>query len=99
MCVTGCPVEVNIPEFIHQLANNNPAEAIKVIKSKSNLPAVCGRVCPQEKQCESKCILGIKQEPVAIGNLERYTADWAAKNIKEGKTRRIQGDLRARIGP
>ena len=85
MCVTGCPVEVNIPEFIHCLANNNQAGAIKIIKEKSNLPAVCGRVCPQEKQCESKCILGIKQEPIAIGNLERYTADWALKNIKEEK--------------
>lgn len=83
MCVTGCPVEVPIPAFIHELANNNPAGAINVIKTKSNLPAVCGRVCPQEKQCESKCILGIKQEPVAIGNLERYAADWAAKNAKE----------------
>ena len=85
MCVTGCPVEVNIPEFIHCLANNNQAGAIRIIKEKSNLPAVCGRVCPQEKQCESKCVLGIKQEPIAIGNLERYTADWALKNIKEEK--------------
>ena len=85
MCVTGCPVEVNIPEFIHCLANNDQLGAIRIIKEKSNLPAVCGRVCPQEKQCESKCVLGIKQEPIAIGNLERYTADWALKNIKEEK--------------
>lgn len=85
MCMTGCPVEVNIPEFIRCLADNDQAGAIKIIKEKSNLPAVCGRVCPQEKQCESKCILGIKQEPIAIGNLERYAADWALKNIKEEK--------------
>lgn len=85
MCMTGCPVEVNVSEFIHCLANNDQAGAIKIIKDKSNLPAVCGRVCPQEKQCESKCILGIKQEPIAIGNLERYAADWASKNIKEEK--------------
>lgn len=86
MCVQGCPVEVDIPKFVQCLANDNPKEAIKIIKTKNNLPAVCGRVCPQEKQCESKCILGIKQEPLAIGNLERYAADWAAKNIKEEKT-------------
>ncbi|MDR2860749.1 MAG: NADPH-dependent glutamate synthase [Elusimicrobiota bacterium] len=82
-CVKGCPVEINIPGFIKPLSEDNPAEAIKVLKEKSSLPAVCGRVCPQERQCEKHCILGVKGEPVAIGNLERYTADWGAKNIKE----------------
>jgi glutamate synthase (NADPH/NADH) small chain len=79
LCVTGCPVEINIPGFIKHIAANDPAGAIKVLKEKNNLPAVCGRVCPQENQCEKHCILGIKQEPVAIGNLERYAADKAAK--------------------
>lgn len=82
LCVTGCPVEINIPGFIKQIAEKNPNQAFKVLKEKNNLPAVCGRVCPQENQCEKHCILGLKQEPVAIGNLERYTADWAANNIK-----------------
>jgi glutamate synthase (NADPH/NADH) small chain len=82
-CVTGCPVEVNIPGFIKPLSQDNPGEAIKILKEKSNLPAVCGRVCPQEKQCEKLCVLGIKGESVAIGNLERYAADWGAANVKE----------------
>jgi glutamate synthase (NADPH/NADH) small chain len=82
-CVKGCPVEVDIPGFIKPLSENNPLEAIKVLKEKSNLPAVCGRVCPQEKQCEQLCILGIKGESVAIGNLERYSADWGNENVKE----------------
>ncbi|MDR2708663.1 MAG: dihydropyrimidine dehydrogenase, partial [Elusimicrobiota bacterium] len=82
-CVKGCPVEVDIPGFIKPLSQDNPKEAIKVLKQKSNLPAVCGRVCPQEKQCEKLCILGIKSQPVAIGNLERYAADWGAANEEE----------------
>ncbi|MFA7074529.1 MAG: NADPH-dependent glutamate synthase, partial [Endomicrobiaceae bacterium] len=86
LCVTGCPVEINIPEFIKHIAANNPAEAIKVLKEKNNLPAVCGRVCPQENQCEKHCVLGLKQEPVAIGNLERYASDWSAKNSYSAET-------------
>jgi glutamate synthase (NADPH/NADH) small chain len=82
-CVAGCPVEVNIPGFIKFLSEDNLAQSIGVLKEKSNLPAVCGRVCPQEKQCEKQCILGIKGESVAIGNLERYVADWGNENIKE----------------
>ncbi|MCL1972196.1 MAG: NADPH-dependent glutamate synthase [Endomicrobia bacterium] len=79
-CVEGCPVEIDIPGFIKELAADNPSAAIKVLKHKNSLPAVCGRVCPQENQCEKYCILGKKGESVAIGNLERYSADWAAKN-------------------
>lgn len=75
-CVKGCPVEVDIPGFIGALKEKGPAAASKVLKDKNNLPAVCGRVCPQESQCEAKCILGKKGEPVAIGRLERYVADW-----------------------
>jgi glutamate synthase (NADPH/NADH) small chain len=82
-CVEGCPVEIDIPKFIKELSNDNPAQAIKILQRKNNLPAVCGRVCPQENQCEKYCILSRKGESVAIGNLERYSADWAAANIKE----------------
>jgi glutamate synthase (NADPH/NADH) small chain len=80
MCVGGCPVEVNIPRFIKHLSEDNPKEAIKVLNLKSNLPAVCGRVCPQENQCEKVCILAKKGESVSIGNLERYAADVTSKD-------------------
>jgi glutamate synthase (NADPH) small chain len=80
MCVTECPVTIGIPEFIMQVKNGEFEEAAKVIAKQSALPAVCGRVCPQESQCEGKCILGIKGEPVAIGKLERFVADWSREN-------------------
>ena len=79
-CVEGCPVNVEIPKFIKAVAEENFAEAIKILKRKNSLPAVCGRVCPQENQCESKCVLGIKGEPVAIGRLERFVADYAREH-------------------
>lgn len=80
-CITGCPVEINIPKFIKNIERNNILKAAKVLKQTSALPAVCGRVCPQEKQCESKCIhLKTKGEPVAIGYLERFAADFERKN-------------------
>ncbi len=75
-CTGGCPVQIDIPAFISQVAEGNFAEAYKIITKSSSLPAVCGRVCPQETQCESKCVRGIKGEPVAIGRLERFIADW-----------------------
>ena len=75
-CTTGCPVQIDIPAFIAQVAEGNFAEAYKIITQSSSLPAVCGRVCPQENQCEGKCVRGIKGEPVAIGRLERFVADW-----------------------
>ena len=75
-CVTGCPVEVPIPEFIKCIREKKYAEGIAVIKSKNALPAVCGRVCPQEEQCQVKCVLGKIGEPVSVGRLERYLADW-----------------------
>lgn len=77
MCRKGCPVEVRIPEFIAEVAKGDLCKAYEILKSTNSLPAVCGRVCPQEKQCEAKCILGAKSEPVAIGRLERYVADKA----------------------
>lgn len=80
MCVTKCPVSISIPQFIQQVKNKDFEEAAKVIAKSSALPAVCGRVCPQESQCESKCVLGIKGEAVAIGKLERFVADWSREN-------------------
>lgn len=79
-CVNGCPVNVEIPAFIHAVAERDFATAIKILKRKNTLPAVCGRVCPQENQCEGKCVLGIKGESVAIGRLERFVADYARKH-------------------
>ena len=79
-CVTGCPVSINIPKFINEVKEGNFAEAYQTISESSSLPAVCGRVCPQESQCEGVCIRGIKGDPVAIGKLERFVADWAREN-------------------
>lgn len=80
-CITGCPIKIDIPKFIKNIERNNILEAAKILRQASAFPAVCGRVCPQEKQCESKCIhLKIKKEPVAIGSLERFVADFERKN-------------------
>ncbi|MEM2104348.1 MAG: NADPH-dependent glutamate synthase [Candidatus Bathyarchaeia archaeon] len=75
-CVTGCPVEIDIPAFIKFIKERNYAEAIKKIKEKNSLPAICGRVCPQEEQCQQQCALGKVGDPVSIGRLERFVADW-----------------------
>ena len=79
-CVTACPVNISIPEFIAAVADGDFAKASAVIARDSSLPAVCGRVCPQETQCEGSCILGVKSEPVAIGKLERFVADWTMQH-------------------
>jgi len=79
-CVTGCPVSIDIPGFISCIKEKKFEDAAKVIAKYSALPAVCGRVCPQETQCEGKCVVGIKSEPVSIGKLERFTADWSSEN-------------------
>ena len=79
-CVVHCPVNIQIPAFIKEVADGNMMEAYKIITESSSLPAVCGRVCPQENQCEGSCVRGIKHEPVAIGRLERFVADWYAEN-------------------
>ena len=75
-CIGGCPVKIHIPDFIAKVAEGEFEEAYQIIQQTSSLPAVCGRVCPQETQCEQKCVRGIKGEPVAIGRLERFVADW-----------------------
>ncbi len=82
-CISGCPVQVRIPEFIALVAEGKFMEAAAKIKETSSLPAVCGRVCPQETQCEQKCVRGIKGEPVAIGRLERFVADYAREHGEE----------------
>lgn len=82
-CMEGCPVQISIPEFIQKIVEKDFEGAYQVINRSSSLPAVCGRVCPQERQCESKCVRGIKGEPVAIGRLERFIADWHNKNVTE----------------
>ena len=85
ICMDGCPVEIDIPAFIKQVQGGNFAEAIRIIRQKQNLPAVCGRVCPYENQCEGICVVGKKNEPVGIGRLERFLADWERKELKKGK--------------
>ena len=82
-CVAGCPVKIHIPEFIAKVAEGDFEAAYQIISKDSALPAVCGRVCPQESQCEAKCVRGIKNEPVGIGRLERFVADWHNANSTE----------------
>ncbi|MDD3107719.1 MAG: NADPH-dependent glutamate synthase [Alistipes sp.] len=92
-CVEHCPVSLQIPQFIEQVSQGNFAEAARVIAQDSSLPSVCGRVCPQESQCEGSCILGIKGEPVSIGKLERFVGDW---NIANGEHPVAQASAQAK---
>ena len=98
-CMTGCPVSINIPGFIKEVQDGNITEAYKIISESSALPAVCGRVCPQESQCEGKCVRGVKGEAVSIGKLERFVADWARENgISPEKPESTNGKKVAVIG-
>ena len=99
MCVEGCPVRINIPAFIHAVSERDFATAYEVLTQSSALPAVCGRVCPQETQCEFKCVRGIKGDAVAIGKLERFVADWAkTQGIKPHTDNEPNGHKIAIIG-
>ena len=98
-CIKGCPVSINIPGFIEKVKEGDVEAAYQVISESSALPAVCGRVCPQESQCEGKCIRGIKGEPISIGKLERFVADWATeKGIKPQGAKEKNGKKVAVIG-
>ncbi len=98
-CVSGCPVNIDIPGFIQKIVDEDPESAFQVINKYSALPAVCGRVCPQETQCEERCIRGIKGDPVSIGKLERFAADWAREhNITPEKPKNQNGKKVAVIG-
>lgn len=98
-CIQGCPVSIDIPAFIKEVKEGNIKEAYQIISHSSALPAVCGRVCPQESQCEGKCIRGIKGEPVSIGKLERFVADWAREQgIKPETEAKKNGHKVAVIG-
>jgi glutamate synthase (NADPH/NADH) small chain len=83
LCVTGCPVSVQIPDFILAVREGNLAKAADTLKRDNSLPAICGRVCPQETQCESLCVMGRRYDPVAIGRIERFVGDWALANQDE----------------
>ena len=98
-CVKGCPVNIMIPAFIKAIKEDNLEEAYKILSNSSNLCAVCGRVCPQETQCEGMCVRGLKGEPVAIGSLERYVADQALlNNFSSGSMKPKNGKKVAVVG-
>ncbi|HIZ44039.1 MAG TPA: NADPH-dependent glutamate synthase [Firmicutes bacterium] len=99
MCSQGCPVSIDIPGFIKKIVEEDFAAAYEILTASSSLPAVCGRVCPQESQCEGKCVRGKKGDPVSIGKLERFVADWARENgIKPKKAETMNGKKVAVIG-
>ncbi|MDD5955076.1 MAG: NADPH-dependent glutamate synthase [Firmicutes bacterium] len=96
-CVEGCPVNVRIPEFIGKVAEGDFKAAYEIITSTNALPALSGRVCPQESQCEARCVRGIKGEPVAIGRLERFVADWYRENINEMPTKPASNGIKVAV--
>ncbi|SHJ66875.1 glutamate synthase (NADPH/NADH) small chain [Anaerobranca californiensis DSM 14826] len=97
-CVQGCPVGIDIPQFIQKIAEGDFQSSIEILKDKNSLPAICGRVCPQEDQCEKLCVVGIKNEPVAIGRLERFVADWERANVKPKGKKVTEGKKVAVVG-
>ena len=96
-CVQGCPVSINIPDFVAAVKEGEFEKAYQVIGQSSALPAVCGRVCPKENQCEGKCIRGIKGEPVSIGKLERFVADWAKENGIKPETAKVKNGKKVAV--
>jgi glutamate synthase (NADPH/NADH) small chain len=92
-CIAGCPVDIDIPGFINAICEDNMPEAVRILKDKNSLPGICGRVCPQETQCEVKCTLDKKGAPVAIGRLERYVADWERAHVKSSNPSGINPKL------
>ncbi len=101
-CVTGCPVDVDIPDFVAAIRASNMPEAVRILKSKNSLPGICGRVCPQETQCEAACTLAKKGAPIAIGRLERYVADWERQQLASARAKpncvRVSGRRAAVVG-
>ena len=89
-CIDGCPVEIDIPGFIKAVGDGDMPEAVRILKDKNSLPGICGRVCPQETQCEATCVLAKKGAPIAIGRLERYVADWERANMESASSPVIQ---------
>lgn len=96
-CMTACPVSVKIPFFIHQIVEGNFEEAARIIAVDSSLPAICGRVCPQENQCEGKCVMGLKGESVSIGKLERFVADWSRENGVQFTDKRASNGIKVAV--
>lgn len=97
-CMQGCPVGIEIPDFIEKVAVGDFQGAADILKEKNSLPAICGRVCPQEEQCERVCVVGFKNEPVGIGRLERFVADWELKNKKTKEIKKPNGEKVAVVG-
>ncbi|MBI2325082.1 MAG: NADPH-dependent glutamate synthase [Chloroflexi bacterium] len=98
VCVEGCPVTIPIPEFMHEIVTGNMAEAAKILRTANPLPAICGRVCPQESQCEARCNVAIRFAPVAIGHLERYVADWERTQPRPNGVKATKAERIAVIG-
>ena len=91
-CMGGCPVMIKIPDFVAKVAEGDFEAAYQIISEDSSLPAICGRVCPQENQCEGVCVRGIKGEPVSIGRLERFVADWHAEHFADEKLEPVESN-------
>ena len=96
-CVSGCPVGIPIPEFLDQVAQGNIAAAYEILSNANALPAISGRVCPQENQCEGKCVRGIKGESVAIGRLERFVADWYRENVNAMPEKAVSNGIKVAV--